>query len=732
MRFITCIIIALVIQLTLPAQSYKNKLDSLITTFRIAQAGKAYENLAYAKAIKRYEKLSETRELSDSVMGILGEAYLKVGQTIKSEQVLAYVSEKNLSDDQLFLYAMALKYNGKYAEADRMIEKYETRKPDDSRAKELLNALPKIEKILSEERYLIQEVDFNSEESDFAPFVFENQVYFSSARDLDYIIKREYAWKETPYLNVLSSKIKEDNVFSNPTLFSTDLRSMYHDGPVFFSKDGQELFITRNSWHTFVDNLTSKKGKYNNLRILRSVKAADGSWMKPEELPFNNKEYSCGHACLSPDGSTLYFTSNMPGSIGGTDIYYVKRDGDTWGEPLNLGADINTEGDEMFPFMHESGRLYFASNGRVGVGGLDMYVAEEKGDGFAVKNMGYPINTEKDDFGIYLAEDGVNGYFSSNREGGKGDDDIYRFKVLKDISFKKGLKGKLIDKNTRQIIENTPVKLTGPDGSLIAEVTTDAEGILVAEVEDIASITADVNITDYFPYSETIALSSETAEFEMALIPRPFWGIYGNVFLLPDMKPIPEVTLRMEAKNGDMATIVSGADGKFKTKLDANTDYNLVFTKKGFFTKRMPYTTVGRDTGYVNINEFMQLELEKAEVGKSIEIMILYDLGKWNIGEDAAVELDDMIQFLKDNPDVKIELGSHTDARGSSQSNQILSQKRAQSAVDYMVERGIARERMTAKGYGETKLKNRCADGVPCSEEEHQVNRRSEVTIVAM
>ncbi|MBI9065183.1 MAG: OmpA family protein, partial [Marinilabiliaceae bacterium] len=261
----------------------------------------------------------------------------------------------------------------------------------------------------------------------------------------------------------------------------------------------------------------------------------------------------------------------------------------------------------------------------------------------------------------------------------------------------------------------------------------DHHGMIATELDNsITSLTLAVNTPDYFPYSETIDVSTNVDEHEMALISRPVYGICGSVFLLPEMKPIPEVSLSIQPENGAKSAIVSDVDGQFKTKLEPETEYDLVFTKQQFFTKRVAFSTVGRDTGYVNLNEFMELEMEEAKVGKSIEIQILYDLGKWDIREDAAVELDDMIQFLNDNPTIEIELGSHTDARGAARSNQILSQKRAQSAVNYMVERGIAAERITAKGYGETRLKNRCADGVQCSDAEHQANRRSEVTIIAM
>lgn len=506
---------------------------------------------------------------------------------------------------------------------------------------------------------------------------------------------------------------------------------MYHDGPVCVSADGSELYITRNNYNS----LLGKKGMngYNNLKLMVAFKQLDGLWGKPLDVPFNGDGFSTGHAFLSADGQTLYFASDREGSIGGSDIWYVTRQDEGWSEPVNLGKDINTEGDEMFPFVDAENRFYFASNGHLGLGGLDLFVAAPKGAGYEVRNMGYPINSEKDDFSLFLNQDGVNGYFASNREGGKGEDDIYRFKILNAVAFKKHLKSKLIDLNTRQIIAHTPVTLTDERGAVVAELVSDHQGMIATELDNtINSLTLAVNTPDYFPYSEAIDVTANVDEHEMALIPRPVYGIYGAVYLLPDMTPVPVVNLSIEPKDGAKTSIVTNAEGSFKTKLQPETDYDLVFTKQQFFTKRVAFSTVGRDTGYVNLNEFMELEMEEVKVGKSIEIQILYDLGKWDIREDAAVELDDMIQFLNDNPTIEIELGSHTDARGSARSNQVLSQKRAQSAVNYMVERGISSSRITAKGYGETRLKNRCADGVQCSDAEHQANRRSEVTIIAM
>ncbi|TRX70926.1 OmpA family protein [Carboxylicivirga sp. M1479] len=712
------------------AQTYSNKMDSLVNPFRVKQADKAFDNMAYAKSIRRYEPLYQKGYLADSIKPKLAQAYLKVQETEKAEEVYASVNADYLVGEDLFFFAQALKYNGKYAEADTYMAKYLINNAEDSRALKQNNALPVIEKILSEERYLVEPVDFNSSQSDFGAFVVDDHVVFSSAREVDVVIRREYAWKETPYLNIFTSKIK-DGGHGKAQLLSTQLKSMYHDGPVSVNTERTELFITRNTFN----NLIGKKGVdgTNHLNLMVASKQIDGTWGKPVDLPFNDVSHSTGHGFITKDGQRLYFASDREEGLGGSDIWYVNRTSNGWSEPINMGDEVNTEGDEMFPFVDADGKLYFASNGHLGLGGLDLFVASERKGSYRVHNMGYPINSEKDDFSLFLMDDGINGYFASNRSGGKGDDDIYRFKILNAVSFKKHFKSKLIDKNTRQIIANTPVLLKNPAGDIIAELMSDAEGMVASELPlEMAELSLVVNAVDYYPYANVIDVSEDVDEHEMELIPLPVYGIYGNVFLLPDMTAIPEVNVLMVPAQGEQKRITSNEDGTFKTRLEPDMEYDLVFTKKEFFTKRLTYSTMGRDTGYVNVNEFVELELEKAEVGKSIEIEILYDLGKWNIREDAATELNDMVQFLQDNPTIKIELGSHTDARGSASSNQVLSQKRAESAVAYMLERGIDKSRIQAKGYGETRLKNKCADGVRCSELEHQANRRSEVTIIAM
>ncbi len=710
--------------------TYKTKLDAVANNYKANRANKAFDNTAYCKAITIYSKIYQKNELPDSLKTKLALAYLKTGDTQHSEQVYRSVADSTRKQDDIFYYAQALKYNRKYTEADRWMEKYLVMNESDSRAHIQQNTAPVIKEIKSVERYLIEEVDFNTEFSDFGAYQQGNMVIFTSARDIDYIIRREYAWKETPYLNLF--EVKDKGVgYSSANIFSSKLRTKYHDGPACFNRAGDEIFITRNVFTGIIPKKADDG--YNHLQVWHAKKISNGEWGELTALPFNGESFSCAHAFLSDDEQTLFFASDRPGSIGGSDIYFVKREGDTWSEPVNMGSAINTEGEEMFPFMSKDGVLYFASNGHLGLGGLDLFVASKLSSGdYQVKNMGYPINSEKDDFSLFLKSDGINGFFASNRDGGTGDDDIYKFKILKDIDFKKHLAGDLINQQTKHLLDNVKVTLKDENDNLIESKITDQVGHFAFELDEIKASSFIVEADGYYPLKQSLDLDSDLNNIALKLIPIPVYGIYGSVLMLPDSIPVSDVTLNIEAEEGGRISAKTGVDGTFRTKLEKETKYNIIFMKKGFFTKRVLYSTVGRDTGYVNLNEYMSLEMEVVELGKSIEINILYDLGKWDIRADAAVELDDMVKFLKDNPEIKIELGSHTDARGSAKSNQILSQKRAESAVQYMIDNGISKERITAKGYGETKLKNRCADGVNCSEEEHQANRRSEVKIIAM
>lgn len=347
--------------------------------------------------------------------------------------------------------------------------------------------------------------------------------------------------------------------------------------------------------------------------------------------------------------------------------------------------------------------------------------------------MGVPINSTYDDFALFLNSDATTGYFASNRDGGVGDDDIYTFEITDPVLLTKEIHIVLSDSETKKIIPQTALTINN-NGKEIPLKTND-KGEVVYQFEDTDKLTASAAPIGYKPTSNTFMPEETITYAELFADPIPVWGVYGTVTDMASGLGVDSIQVLIQPV-GQRHSIgnLTLDGGTFRNQLEPQTDYIIIFSNSEYFTKRGTFTTKGRKPGWINVNEFMDASIEKVEVNKVIEIPnIYYDLGKWNIRKDAAVELDKVVTFMNDNPNIIIELGSHTDSRGSATSNQTLSQKRAQSAVDYIITKGnVSRDRITAKGYGESMLKNHCADGVSCSEAEHQQNRRTEIRIVGV
>ena len=714
-------------------ESQLSATDTMFLKLKMKWAIKNFENMAYIRSKELSEDIVESGYTDGRVVRLLAYSSYKISDYQEAESYFKeLIKDYDHSPEDVYNYSQVLKYNEKYKEADIWLEKYAGLNVKDTRIVRQFDTESKINALKETERYEIKELGFNSKYSDFGAALYNGKLYFASSREVSNVVGMRYAWNETPFLDVYKINNPDEAGFVSAEALKRPVNSRFHDGPVCINKDGSEMFLTRNGMFYYLP----KKGNdgISHLKILSYTKNKRGKWTKPHEMPFNSKEYSTGHPSLSIDGQRLYFSSDMPGGFGGTDIYYVVRNDSGWSAPINMGSDINTEGNEMFPFIHASGFLYFSSDGHLGLGGLDLFVAKQKGESYTVKNMGSPINSEMDDFAILMDETGSNGYFSSNRPGGKGSDDIYKFSVINPVTFDLILKGTVTDKETGDELKDVVVKLESTEDPKLLK--TQDQGTFSFDISPDITYLINLEKVGYNTYMAELKpadmkIKNGIIEYPVVLKKELPYGIYGNVFLEKTMEKIPGVKLTIIKTGGEPFDVYSDESGEFRVKLEKATTYELVFEKEGFFTKRVPYSTVDREPGYVNVNEFVNLVLEKIEMNKTIEIPnIYYDVSKWDIRPDAAVELDKVVQFLNDNPKIKIELGSHTDSRGSATSNQSLSQKRAQSAVDYIVNKGIASARISAKGYGESKLKNRCADGIKCSEEEHQENRRTEIRIV--
>lgn len=722
------ILIFLVAWSGMSAQGYKNKLDSVWTARQIKRGERMFDQMRYLKTSQLYAPIFQRGLLNDEEKSLLAKAYQHIASYKNSLDVWMAMDSVSMQSSDVYYMSQILKLNGLYKASDAWMARYMQMKTNDSRSKWQSNSAAEVEKIVSKERYDVRQVPFNSSQSDFGAFVNGNDLLFASARKIDEIVARQYGWKETPHLNVFKVTVS-DEVYTQPQIYSPKLKTVYHDGPVHISADGNEMFVTQNPYK-FPGKVGRKQ--INQFQLLVALKKSDGSWDELQKLPFNGDGFSTGHAALSPDGQTLWFASDRPGGIGRSDIYYVERLGSGWSEPVNAGSDINTEGDEMFPFLASDGNLYFSSNGHLTLGGLDVCVAFKTASGYKVRNMGHPINSQSDDFALCMMSDNRSGYFASNRPGGSGDDDIYRFDVRDPVVLTRQLEIRLIDKSSLSPVQNASVEIVIDGKPEVLK--TDQTGLVLVTVDEVDQLVANVDVLGYKPLSQIFPIVSEFNKGEMLLEKMPVWGVYGTVTDLTSGLGIDsiQVVLRPLDKQQSFGNLTLNG-GTFRNEIEGETDYEVTLSSPRYFSKKGRFTTKGRAPGWININEFMQATVEKIEVDKVIEIPnIYYDLGKWNIRKDAATELDKVVAFLTDNPAIIIELGSHTDSRGSALSNQTLSQKRAQSAVDYIVKKGIASPRISAKGYGESQLKNHCAEGVACSELEHQQNRRTEIRVVGV
>lgn len=606
---------------------------------------------SFDKAIDSY---THVKQLSVEGQRRLAESYSNLDLNIQSESAyakLVSMSGGNLPDDY-FNYAMELKANGKYEQSNSWMDKLKELKPNDLRAmdyaanKSELANLPK-----DNGKYKIGKMNVNTEADDFGPSYYKDKIVFTSSGANPKSSEKKYNWTGKPFLNIYVSEVEGEQLKS-PVIFDKTLNGKMHDGPVSFSNNGTYMAFTRNNYDL------KRKDRVVNLQIhFRSYN--DGKWSKPEPFVLNNKDYSVGHPCLTTNGNTMYFTSDMPGGYGGSDIYRIAKDEKGgWGKAENLGDKINTEGDELFPFYEESYNiLFFASNGRFGLGGMDIFIYEMNSSGFGrVYNAGAPLNTSSDDFALITNDKMTKGYFSSNRIGGGGGDDIYSADLFLDISKK--IIG--IAKNKDEIaIPKTFVTLLDDKDKIIDTLTTKEDGAY----------------TFFVSSGKNYKL---TGKKEKYLEGYTLANTLGNEYIIK-----ADVTLLQKEEMIAQAIQVPGTD-----------------------------------------------------LGKILELKsIYYDLDKYNIRSDAEIDLNKIVKIINENPEMVVELGSHADCRATQEYNQILSDKRANASAQYIKKRVTKPERISGKGYGETKLVNGCAcegDIISrCSDEEYQKDRRTEFIIVS-
>jgi len=623
--------------------------QSVMSQYGAQKRGDYYfGQFSYAMAIKEYEKMIEGGFNESYAHMRLGECYLLIRDFKKSlPHFEAIINDPDVETDYYFKYGMALYSDGQFDKAENWLKKYKKYNKNDSRLKRFLKDGSLASVVFnSRQRYDVTPVTFNSPESDFGVYARNGELYFASSRK-DQVTGAVYGWNEEPWLDIFT--IREEYPEAIPQKLEGNVNTKFHESSLIFTTDYKKdtvVYFTRNNFYKQKETY----GVQNelNLKIFSAIKI-DGEWQENRSLPINSDDYSTGHPFVSPDGRRIYYTSDRPGGYGGADIYYSEiHVRGRIGPPINAGPIVNTEGNEMFPYINKEGRLFFSSDGHVGFGQLDIYstVVNEQNDIVDVINLGTPINSSSDDFGFYAHENGINGYISSNREGGQGSDDIYKFQFTPSLS----LEGYVTDGINNQPLDSVQVTL----------------------VDQNTNTTMGVVETD------------ENGYYKM------FINRSTNYMITAKRRTHPNVDVFFNTHNTPITTRLIRQDLVMEPILDVKL--------------------------LANLNK------------------IYFDFNKDNIREDAALELDKVVKLMtKTYPEMVIKLEAHTDPVGSHAYNDNLSERRAKSTYEYLIDHGVPKEHIVSyKGYGKRKLINHCTSKRDCTDEELELNRRTEFPIIRM
>jgi outer membrane protein OmpA-like peptidoglycan-associated protein/Tol biopolymer transport system component len=605
------------------------------------KADKHFSRFEFIEAAENYSKLVENGKGDTYIYSQLAESYYNVFNTQEAEKWYAKALETADSPEMIFKYSQMLKANGKYEESNVQMAKFAKMRPSDDRAIAYSNNPDYLPKILEKgKKFNIQSLGFNTKYADFGGTLKDGKLYITSARNTS---RKTYGWNEEPFLDIYELVKNEDGTYQAATLVEDKVNTKHHEGIVSFSPDGKTMYFSRESFFEKEyekDSLT--KVRYSLLQLFKAQKTGD-KWGNVEGFAINSKNYSVKNPSVSPDGKTLYFASDMPGGFGMFDIYKstINENG-SLGEPENLGQKVNTQGQEMFPFISSNNTLYFSSNGHLGLGNLDVFHTKVvDGTTGPVRNIGIPINSSADDFAFNIDEETKEGYVSSNRDGGLGSDDIYGIKRLQPLNDVL-IAGTVVDSKTGEPVNAASVTLYDDQGNKVLSKVTNSDG--------------------------TVDFIVETE------------------------------------KDSELEIILDGYVSQ-KIKVAATTDEEVQ----------------------------VSIMLDPIEVIVGPEEIILnpifFEFDKSNITAQAAFELDKLVQIMNKYPDMVINAKSHTDNRGPASYNEKLSDRRAKTTVQYVISKGIDKSRISGIGKGENEPKVDC--GSNCTEEEHQMNRRSEFIIVS-
>jgi outer membrane protein OmpA-like peptidoglycan-associated protein len=719
-------------------------------------ADKSFENQDFITAAESYERIVQKGDSSIDVILHLADAYYFNANYQQANKWYSkgYSLNHTFTANHFHRYAQTLKSSGKNDEANVVLNVFSEAFPLDLRVKNQNNSSNYFQNPI---QVVVKNLSINSEYSDYGASIYKDSLVFSSARPA-LVSSTEYYRTAQPFTNLFYAT-KQDSSYANVSLLKKEVTySAFHEASPVISKDGKTMYYTKNE----LENNNSSKAHDGLYKLYKAV-FENGKWIDKGILQIAGFEGArIAHPALSLDEKTLYFAADMKQGFGQSDIYSIALNADgSIGLPVNLGAKINSEGRESYPFITENNVLIFASDGHPGFGGFDLFALDLTTESAPVINLGKSMNSSEDDFN-YVQKLGTNeGVFSSNRVGGKGDDDLYSFVIAKPIEIEMPvfLAGTVRDSSSQEILPSTPIEILDENGNVVASIFADENGSFKLEVEKNKKYVITYKNAGYNSVQQTVSISStakgtiETVAILTKPAPEttPVVEVVGfglscyiteaNTNLALDsveitfIDPLSKMELikRFTEKDGTITEILANA------QLNDSLAYTIMLKKNGYFTKVLDFKKQLDKAGIVAIHEALDLTLTKMEEGMDLSKVfkinpIYFDVNKFDIRIDAAQELDKIITIMNENPTLVIELGSHTDCRATIAYNERLSDRRAKASAAYVKSKINNPARISGKGYGESQLITNCpceGDVIStCTDEEHQLNRRTEFKIV--
>lgn len=691
-------------------------------------ADRYYERMAYAQARAEYRLAADLGATNEHVVKRLAQSSMKLGDTREAERWYAQVVKfLNREPQDLYKYAQALKSNGKYEEAEKWMDRYLAMARKEGEPK-VSNIVDFSRKFMSDmDRFTVAPVSVNSSMDDMAAaWNGSDQVVFASNRDSAVGIQWRSAWNDKPFLDLYQAQRQPSGDLVDARPIGGNVNSKLHEGPACVAPDGS-------LWYTRTNATKGKDGVYR-LSIHHAQPDGAGRWKGSDPFLYNNPECSVGHPAISADGKYLFFVSDMPGGYGGTDIYVCQAQGGQWGEPRNLGPGVNTAHNELFPYMAHDGTLYFSSSGLPGLGGLDVFATSRNSQGefaFAI-NVGAPINGPKDDFAFIIDKDNKHGYFTSNRPGGQGGDDIYAFTMHAPLEQHYLCTGTVIDDDVAEPMADVEVELLDMAGDVLESGRTNEEGRYSFPVRE--NMEYAVRARAHGRYDGVAHLSTEEIgkqqiiARDVHLVPDAgIWlrGVVGFAGQIGFANNVKVSVVNLTSFFSDVKYTGPGGDVLFR--MQPNEQFEVVLEKEGYFSLSLPVSTLGVTRGVLDLGESKKVELEPIIA----EVPIPMKYVRWSAEGDALAptakaELDLLADRILVNPTLYFEVAVNANTKLDGKKAQKLTADRAKVIQAYLQAKGVGKARMKVTGYGITRPTNPCGPGTSCTDEQHAENERVE------